>query len=42
MEKIIFDFTNLEINRGIPDARFDYKSPPEGNTIENFLFEPEN
>ncbi|OQY32491.1 MAG: hypothetical protein B6241_10870 [Spirochaetaceae bacterium 4572_59] len=42
MEKIDFDFINLEINKGIPDARFDYKSPPEGNTIENFLFEPES
>ena len=42
METIVFDFINLEINKGIPDARFDYKSPPEGNTIENFLFEPEN
>ena len=42
MDRIIFDFTNLETNKGIPDARFDYKSPPEGNSIENFLFEPEN
>lgn len=42
MESIIFNFMNLEINKGIPDARFDYKSPPEGNSIENFLFEPEN
>ena len=42
METVVFDFVNLEINKGIPDARFDYKSPPEGNTIENFLFEPES
>jgi len=42
MDRIIFDFTDLETNKGIPDARFDYKSPPEGNSIENFLFEPEN
>ncbi|RDG34425.1 outer membrane lipoprotein carrier protein LolA [Oceanispirochaeta sp. M1] len=42
MESIIFDFTNLQTNKDIPDARFDYKSPPEGNSIENFLFEPEN
>jgi len=42
MDRIIFDFTNMETNKGIPDARFDYKSPPEGNSIENFLFEPEN
>ena len=42
MDRITFDFTNLDTNKGIPDARFDYKSPPEGNSIENFLFEPEN
>lgn len=42
MDSIVFNFTNLETNKGIPDARFDYKSPPEGNAIENFLFEPEN
>jgi outer membrane lipoprotein-sorting protein len=42
LESIIFDFTNLQTNKDIPDARFDYKSPPEGNSIENFLFEPEN
>ena len=40
-ETIMFDFTNMVINRGIPDARFDYESPPTGNTIENFLFDPE-
>ncbi|MDC7238928.1 MAG: outer-membrane lipoprotein carrier protein LolA [Spirochaetales bacterium] len=39
-DRVIFNFTNLQINRDIPDARFEYKSPPEGNTIENFLFEP--
>jgi len=42
MERIVFDFVNLEINKGIPDARFDYTSPPEGNAIENFLFDPES
>lgn len=38
-EQIYFDFTNIVVNAGIPDARFDYESPPTGNTIENFLFE---
>ena len=42
MDSVVFNFTNLQTNKGIPDARFDYKSPPEGNSIENFLFEPEN
>jgi len=41
-EEIVFDFANIVINRGIPTARFQYKSPPTGNTIENFLFDPEN
>ena len=41
-ETIVFDFTNMTLNRGIPDARFEYDSPPTGNTIENFLFDPES
>lgn len=41
-EEIVFDFADIAINRGIPAARFQYKSPPTGNTIENFLFDPEN
>ena len=41
-EKITFDFTNMVMNPDIPDARFDYESPPTGNTIENFLFDPES
>ena len=41
-EEIIFDFTNLVMNRGIPDTKFQYESPPTGNTIENFLFDPES
>ncbi len=41
-DRVFFNFTNLQVNRDIPDARFEYKSPPEGNTIENFLFEPVN
>ncbi|MDC7224876.1 MAG: outer membrane lipoprotein carrier protein LolA [Spirochaetales bacterium] len=40
-EIIQFDFLNLVINEDIPDTRFYYKSPPVGNDIENFLFEPE-
>ncbi len=41
-QTVVFDFTDMELNTGIPDARFDYESPPEGNTIENFLFDPES
>ncbi len=41
-ETVVFDFTEISLNKGIPDTRFVYDSPPEGNTIENFLFDPEN
>ncbi len=41
-ESITFDFTDIVLNRGIPTTRFDYESPPYGNTIDNFLFDPEN
>ncbi len=41
-ETIMFDFSNMVLNKGIPDTRFDYESPPTGNTIENFLFDPES
>jgi len=41
-DEITFDFTNLVLNPDIPDARFQYESPPTGNTIENFLFDPES
>jgi len=41
-ETLVFDFTNMVLNQGIPDTRFQYESPPTGNTIENFLFDPES
>lgn len=40
-EDLQFDFKNLVINRGIPDARFNYESPASANVFDNFLFEPE-
>jgi len=39
-EEITFNFSNLSINRGIPDSKFQFNAPPTGNTIENFLFDP--
>ena len=36
--KIQFDFTDIVINTGIPDARFDYDTPATANVFENFLF----
>ncbi len=41
-EVLQFDYTDMVINRGIPDARFNYETPPTGNTIKNFLFDPED
>ena len=40
-ENFHFNFNSIDINQGIPDARFDYEKPPSAYTIENFLFEPE-
>lgn|GEM_PF-350504 len=41
-ETIQFDFENIDTLTSIPDVIFEYDSPSEGNSIENFLFEPEN
>ena len=41
-QRMVFDFTNIVLNRGIPDRRFIYESPATGSTIENFLFDPED
>ena len=35
---IRFDFTNVKINQGIPEARFIYDSPASANMYNNFLF----
>jgi outer membrane lipoprotein-sorting protein len=36
-----FDFNAIQINQGIPEARFVYDKPPSAYEIDNFLFEPE-
>ncbi|MDR2403580.1 MAG: outer-membrane lipoprotein carrier protein LolA [Spirochaetaceae bacterium] len=33
-----FDFSNIRINQGIPEARFIYDSPASANLYNNFLF----
>ncbi len=33
-----FDFSNIQVNKGIPNARFTYDPPPTASVIENFLF----
>ena len=40
-EEVRFDFENILLNQNIPDARFEYESPPTANVFQNFLFEPE-
>ena len=37
-ETIRFDFTNIQINRGVPEARFDYDPPASANLYTDFLF----
>lgn len=37
-ETIRFDFTNIQINRGIPETRFDYDPPASANLYTDFLF----
>ncbi|MDR2602754.1 MAG: outer-membrane lipoprotein carrier protein LolA [Spirochaetaceae bacterium] len=37
-----FDFTNVKINQGIPEARFIYDSPASANMYNNFLFRDKN
>ncbi len=38
-EELILDFLEVKTNQNIPDARFDYDSPPFANVFQNFLFE---
>jgi outer membrane lipoprotein-sorting protein len=33
-----FDFSQIQINQGIPEGRFLYDSPPSANLYNNFLF----
>ena len=37
-----FDFTNIRLNVGIPEARFAYETPPSANMYNNFLFRDSN
>ncbi len=39
-EQFRFDLMDIEVNQGIPAARFDYDSPPSAYQIDNFLFTP--
>lgn len=35
---IQFTFRDIRVNQNIPDARFDYDSPPSSNNYDNFLY----
>ena len=38
-EVIRFDFTNIQINQGVPEARFDYDPPASASLYADFLFD---
>jgi outer membrane lipoprotein-sorting protein len=38
-EELTFDFQDIELNRGIPDTRFEYEAPASANLFNEFLFE---
>ena len=40
-EEIQFDFEDVQLNRGIPESRFEYESPSSANLFDSFLFEGE-
>ena len=37
-EKFLFNFYDYKLNQGIPDQRFIYEAPSDGNNYNNFLF----
>lgn len=41
-EKTQFDFTQIDTNQAIPQARFRYKPPQTANVYPNFLFVPQS
>lgn len=38
-KEVQFDYTNIILNQGIPDERFEYEPPPYANVYDNFLSE---
>jgi len=40
-DRVVMDFTDVQTNEGIPDARFDYKEPPNVYMQPDWLFDPE-
>ena len=40
-DELTMDFKNIRINQNIPDARFEYESPPSSYEINNFIYAEE-
>jgi outer membrane lipoprotein-sorting protein len=38
-DKLVLDLSNIKTNQNIPDARFQYDSPPYANIQDDFLFD---
>lgn len=36
--RVVVTFNSFQINKGIPDTRFEYDSPPSSNNFDNFLY----
>jgi len=41
-ELIVFNFSNIVLNQGIPEGRFAYDAPASANVYNNFLFKSSN
>ncbi len=39
-DSLVMDFTNIRLNQGIPDSRFQYDAPPYANVQPDWLFDP--
>ncbi|MBN2510108.1 MAG: outer membrane lipoprotein carrier protein LolA [Spirochaetales bacterium] len=40
-DELVMDFKNIRINQNIPEARFDFTSPPSAYEITNFIYADE-
>ncbi|MFQ3547269.1 MAG: outer-membrane lipoprotein carrier protein LolA [Termitinemataceae bacterium] len=41
-ERIVFTFSDIKLNQGIPESRFAYDAPASANVYNNFLFKDAN
>lgn len=39
--QLIFDFTNVQINKGIPDNTFKYEIPGNAHAVRDFIYTPD-